>query len=364
LTVRSLVKAELADRVGEAPSWFCPAPGCEVVYFSNADAGQRFVRADLRLRVGQKETEPPIPVCYCFDWTVGDVEAELRHTGTSTVPERIRQKIQQGFCRCETMNPQGTCCLGNVHQAVKEVRTRLAATATAAAAGSPRPGSARLATLGAVCTGVVGSACCWLPLLLIAFGFSAAGVGSFFEQYRPSFLSATFALLAVAWYLTYAPAPRRLWTRPRGGDACRASKAVPAAPEDCCSTHRAPAAEQAGGGWFALREINRVMLWAATLVILLFALFPNWSGLIFGDDASAGPDGQEQVVLHIEGMTCAGCAAPLRLALRQVPGVTRVEVNYGRSEAVVTTGPGSAVPSDALLRAVEEAGFRATVERR
>src|SRR5262249_41164568 len=182
--------------------------------------------------------------------------------------------------------------------------------------------------------------------------------------YGPHFLCATFALLAVAWYLTYAPALRQSRTRPRGGDA-RAIKAVPAAPEACCSSHRATAAGQAGGSRFALHKINRVMLWAATLVILLFALFPDWGGVIFGDAAPAEvPDGEERVVLHIEGMTCVGCAAPLRQALRQVPGVTRVEVNYGRSEAVVTTRLESAVSSDALRRAVEEAGFRATAERK
>ena len=42
-----------------------------------------------------------------------------------------------------------------------------------------------LATFGAVVTSIVASACCWLPLLLIAFGFSAAGIGSIFEEYRP-----------------------------------------------------------------------------------------------------------------------------------------------------------------------------------
>ena len=68
----------------------------------------------------------------------------------------------------------------------------------------------RLATLGAVFTAIVGSACCWLPFLLIAFGFSAAGAGSIFAEYRPFFLTATFVLLALAWYLTYRSAIERV----------------------------------------------------------------------------------------------------------------------------------------------------------
>lgn len=221
LTVRSLVKPELAGKVLEGTYRFCESTTCDVVYFNEANPGNRFLRSDLRIHVGQKETEPPIQVCYCFDWTTHDIERELRVTGTTTIPDRIKQQVQQGFCHCETMNPQGTCCLGNVNRAVKEVQTRLAVPAAAEGASPEQPShtkekGAGLAILGSVFTAVVGSACCWLPLLLIAFGFSAAGVGSFFDQYRPLFLTATFALLGVAWYLTYRTPLCRAWARLTG----------------------------------------------------------------------------------------------------------------------------------------------------
>jgi hypothetical protein len=121
LTVRSLVKPELVDAVGQGPYRFCNSPGCDVVYYSEAEPGRRFLRSDLRVHVGQKSTEPPIQVCYCFDWTKGDIEREIRLTSTTTIPDRIKEKIQQGFCHCETMNPQGTCCLGNVNKAVRQI---------------------------------------------------------------------------------------------------------------------------------------------------------------------------------------------------------------------------------------------------
>src|SRR5712692_76115 len=126
LTVRALVKPELADTVREESYRFCESSACDVVYFSETQPEHRFLRSDLRVRVGQKATEPPIQVCYCFDWTSDDIERELRFTGTTTIPDRIKEKVQQGFCHCETMNPQGTCCLGNVNKAVKEVRAKLA----------------------------------------------------------------------------------------------------------------------------------------------------------------------------------------------------------------------------------------------
>src|SRR5260370_41301528 len=63
LTVRSLVKPELAETVREGTYRFCESPTCDVVYFSEASPEHRFLRSDLRVRVGQKATAPPIQVC-------------------------------------------------------------------------------------------------------------------------------------------------------------------------------------------------------------------------------------------------------------------------------------------------------------
>lgn len=406
LTVRALVKPELADRVREEPYRFCESPVCDVVYFSEKDPGRRFVRSDLRVRVGQKETEPPIQVCYCFDWTTDDIERELRLTGTTTIPDRIKQKVQQGFCHCETMNPQGSCCLGNVNRAVQEVRAKLTRPVggaavphhcndqeTSAGTGSavfPQLGGGKergafLATLGAVFTAILGSACCWLPLLLIAFGFSAAGVGSFFEQYRPYFLTATFALLGVAWYFTYRASTGRAWARWRGKpaptpavEACCAPEVLSAAAHSCCATEPAPEPEsccapgaKAGAGQaarrrFTVRQFNQVMLWMATLLIVLFALFPHWIGLLLGGagsnpTAAVNPDDQQQIVLELKGMTCEGCAPIAEKAIRGVPGVSAASVNYEKSEAVVSVPKGQEVPRDAILQAVRQAGYQARI---
>jgi len=401
LTVRALVKPELADTVSEETYRFCESPACDVVYFSETQPERRFLRSDLRVRVGQKATEPPIQVCYCFDWTTDDIERELRFTGTTTIPDRIKQKVQQGFCQCETMNPQGPCCLGNVSKAVKEVRAELASLpgagmgqphngqgavvdttpSVSSRAGQPKEKGAFLATIGAFFTAIIGSACCWLPLLLIAFGFSAAGVGSFFEQYRPHLLCATFVLLAVAWYLTYRATLVRAWARltrkPASStavEACCATETPPAATYSCCATEPAPAdccsqqAENAAGQparWrFTMRHFNQVMLWMATVVILLFALFPHWVGLLLGDSGSNSTgtisvDDQQQIVLEIQGMTCEGCAPTVEKALRGVPGVAAATVSYERKQATVFVPKGKHVPREALLQAVRNVGYEA-----
>lgn len=403
LTVRALVKAELVDQVRDETYRFCESPACDVVYFSANHPEHRFHRSDIRVRVGQKATEPPLEVCYCFDWTTDDIKRELRLTGTTTIPDRIKLKVQQGFCQCETMNPQGSCCLGNVNKAVKEVRAELAllpggapgqpqhngqgmaaerVPAVPAKGGRKKEKGAFLATLGAVFTAMMGSACCWLPLLLIAFGFSAAGVGSFFDHYRPYFLTATFALLGVAWYFTYRTAIHWAWARLMGKpapvpavEACCASEATPAAAHPCCATEPEPEpadccaahAQTAAGPTrrrFTMRQFNQVMLWMATIMILLFALFPHWIGLLLGgggsnSTAGVSPDEQQQIVLQLKGMTCEGCAPTVEKALRGVAGVSAATVSYDKAQAVVLVPKAQEVPRDAILQAVRQAGYEA-----
>jgi copper chaperone CopZ len=411
LTVRSLVHPELADTVGEDTYRFCESPACDLVYFSEKHPDLQFHRGDIRVRVGQKETEPPIQVCYCFDWTTDDIERELRLIGNTTVPGRIRQKIQQGYCQCETMNPQGYCCLGNVNRAVKEIRAALARQpgVTVGRISNPShsvPGpptnekGAFLATLGAVFIAVVGSACCWLPLLLIAFGFSAAGVGSFFEQYRPYFLAATFALLGTAWYFTYRTTIWKSWTRLRGKsvpapavEACCTSESAPVSahsccsteqeskpvavhsccgaeprsePEECCAPQGKATASQQTPRRSTVRRFNQVMLCIATIMIVLFALFPHWIGLLLragNPTAAVNTDDQHQIVLQLTGMTCEGCASIVEKALRSAPGVSAATVDYEKAEAVVFVPMGQDVPRDAILQAVRQTGFSATFRK-
>jgi copper chaperone CopZ len=385
LTVRALVKPELADTVREETYRFCESAACDVVYFSESNPEHRFLRSDLRVHIGQKETEPPIQVCYCFDWTTDDIERELRFTGTTTIADRIKEKIQLGFCHCETMNPQGTCCLGIVNKAVKEARVKLASPPAAGTgesqhngqapvAGttpsvSAREGQAKqkgafLATLASFFTAILASACCWLPLLLIAFGFAAAGVGSFFEQHRLHLLCATFTLLAVAWYWTYRATLVRAWARltrkpatAGAVEACCETEALPAATDSCCATGKAV------GMRFSLRQFNQVMLWIATFIILLFAQFPQSMGMLRGDRGSStspiSVDDQQRVVLQIEGMTCEACASTVEQALRSVPGVSAATVSYEIKQATVFLPKGEIVPREALLQAVRKTGYEA-----
>jgi hypothetical protein len=117
ITLESLLKEP--SRIGNLPYRFCATPECPVVYFSQ-DGSALFHTSDLKVRVGIKEKEDPIPLCYCFGWDRERIWKEIRETGRSTAMASITQEVKAGNCFCERSNPQGTCCLGDVSEAVKE----------------------------------------------------------------------------------------------------------------------------------------------------------------------------------------------------------------------------------------------------
>jgi len=137
------------------------------------------------------------------------------------------------------------------------------------------------ATLGALLTAVLSSACCWLPLLLLAFGASAAGVGSFFESYRHSLLGATAIFLGGAFYLIYF---RK--------SSCEEGECAVPNPK--------------------LDRLNKTLLWVAAAVVLGFALFPTYVNPLVrsfhAESTITDKSGLNEFVVELEGMTCEACA--------------------------------------------------------
>jgi len=119
LTVKSLVR-RLPLGMLNTQYYFCDASDCDVVYFALEVDGPRFLREDMVVRVGAKETADPIPVCYCFGFTRKDIEDEIVETGRSTVADRIKTEVNAGNCACEVRNPSGKCCLGDVARATTD----------------------------------------------------------------------------------------------------------------------------------------------------------------------------------------------------------------------------------------------------
>ncbi len=129
LTVKSLVR-QLALGMPHTQYYFCEAQDCDVVYFALDSQAPVFRLADLLVRVGVKETADPIPVCYCFGFTRGDIHDEIAETGRSTIAERISGEVKAGNCACEVKNPSGKCCLGSVTRETQDCLRHLQIAAT------------------------------------------------------------------------------------------------------------------------------------------------------------------------------------------------------------------------------------------
>ncbi len=123
LTVKSLVREHWRVPAGATFS-FCHTPECDVVYFSDEVI---FRKSEIKVRVGIKEQADPVPLCYCFEYTKTDIRNEIQQRFKTDIPDRIKAEVQGGFCACETKNPAGTCCLGDINRAIQEAKQLVAA---------------------------------------------------------------------------------------------------------------------------------------------------------------------------------------------------------------------------------------------
>jgi copper chaperone CopZ len=192
-----------------------------------------------------------------------------------------------------------------------------------------RPGL--LASGGSVLAAALSSACCWLPLLLLAFGASAAGVSAFFERWRPVLSTVAFVMLGIGFYLAYF----------RRTAAC---------------------APRTGGR----RVFTQVMLWFAAVLVIGFVLFPRYAGVVaravYGDGqaAAAALSGASLTVQRytVEGMTCEACAVTLQADLSKIDGVAAATVDYAtKSARIETADPGIVQEVQAAAR---RHGYKAT----
>jgi copper chaperone CopZ len=143
----------------------------------------------------------------------------------------------------------------------------------------------------------------------MGMGLSAAGAAAFFEHYRLVFLVAAALLLAVGFYLNYF-------------------RKKSCGPDEACARPNPK-----------LRRFNRGMLWFSTVLVIAFAFFPNYIGLLFGAQGTSAQTtavSTETWTLRIDGMTCAGCEAAVTTALSAVPGVLDSRASYEDRTAIVT----------------------------
>ena len=102
------IRAMAPDPQPTSEGWrFCRSAACGVAYYH--PRGNTVPVSALPVRVGQKETAPDRPVCYCFGYSAQDIARDPHR-----VSEDIKERCRRGEDRCAETNPQGSCCLGNV----------------------------------------------------------------------------------------------------------------------------------------------------------------------------------------------------------------------------------------------------------
>jgi len=206
-----------------------------------------------------------------------------------------------------------------------------------------------IAKAGTIVSALMASSCCWLPLALLAFGVSGAGIASTLVAYRPIFIVVTFGFLGAAFYFTYRP--KKLISSEGSEDCCSSQQSDLA---DCCgpdSTRK-----------INLKNFNKAMLWVVTVMAVAVLMFPSYVGAIFKSDGDQTITNEMQrVVVEVEGMTCEGCSTIAEKAIRRVPGVLTAKVDYKTKEAVIGVESGRSIPEDEILTALEEAGYHGKI---
>ena len=87
--------------------------------------------------------------------------------------------------------------------------------------------------------------------------------------------------------------------------------------------------------------------------VMLFGPSDKPTGVV---TAEAGP--VKQVVLPVEGMTCASCAVSIKMVLKDLDGVKETKVDVAKGEATVIYTEGR-VTVDQMVKAINSTGFTA-----
>lgn len=323
-TLKSIVKESSFKTINNSHGfYFCETPSCKVVYFNN-EYPIYLYKDDVKIRVGIKETEDPIPVCYCFGWTEERIFHEIRQSGYSTAIQEISAKVNAGECACEINNPSGRCCLGEVNKVVKR---GMGLHGKNKKDGQKGEKLRNLPIIGSIIAAIVASLCCIGPVVLAILGVGGASLFPKFGNFRLYSIGITFVLLGLGFYLTYR-------------------KREVICEDGTCKIKSA-------GKW------NRIALWSATILVVFFVAFPYLN--LSNQNPTSNQIKMEivETMIPVEGMTCSGCEFNVENAVKKLGGIVQVKADYQKGEVYIKYEKWQ-VTVDSIIDAINKAGYKAT----
>ena len=99
--------------------------------------------------------------------------------------------------------------------------------------------------------------------------------------------------------------------------------------------------------------------------LLLLGIVALGAAATLGLSVRAGDtkeDGQVTSEFQITGMTCGGCAAGVKMTVKKLDGVVKVDASYDKGNAVVTYDPNK-VTAEQITEAIKKLGYEAELKK-
>ena len=102
------------------------------------------------------------------------------------------------------------------------------------------------------------------------------------------------------------------------------------------------------------------LLTTETRIVAILLVVLGGGGWIARSWAAEGEDDTTTTVFRVEGMTCGGCEAGVKIAVTKLDGVASVDASYEKGTATVTYDP-EQVTREEIVAAIEKLGYKAEV---
>lgn len=119
ITVKHLVKEELAKEIKAASYFICMNEDCNVVYF-NSELDIAYNKQQIKVPIWFKKDANPKYICYCNQVTESQIINAVLKDGAKDIKDIIRLTGAMKNGNCEINNPLGKCCSPIIQETINK----------------------------------------------------------------------------------------------------------------------------------------------------------------------------------------------------------------------------------------------------